>query len=200
VGVALLILFVACAAERGLANESAGGADTGSLDGSDTGTPADGVSDLWSLAAELELVEGIPTSGTFTVEIVGETTDAPCPLPDPLPITVGASPHPAIFTWWSAPLLPTDGVGCKALPDSVWIGLGVLDEALEAALPTAGFETLAGASLNGAYLSADDGETVWVFGVAGSASAFASKGEPAGDASEMNGAWSIVPVFDLPLP
>ena len=83
----------------------------------------------------------------------------------------------------------------------MWLGLGALDETLEASLPTAGIETESSGALNGAYLSEDDGETIWVFGVAGPDTAFADgDGKSALDAAEMNGHGSIVPVFDLPLP
>ena len=68
-------------------------------------------------------------------------------------------------------------------------------------LPTAGIETETGNALNGAYLSEDDGETIWVFGVAGPATAFAGDdGKSAMDAAEMDGHWSIVPVLMPPLP
>lgn len=197
-----LLLMLACSKDSLLANNESdfAGGDS-AVDGSDdTGMEQDAAK-LWSLAADLELVDGVPTTGTFSVEIVGDDTDALCTLPDSLPITAGASPHPAIFSWFSAPLLPHAGSVCDVLPASVWIGLGALDETLEASMPTAGIETEAGAALNGAYLSEDDGETIWVFGVAGPDAAFANgDGESAMDATAMDGHWSIVPVFDLPLP
>jgi len=199
---ALVLMLLACSnADSTLIdqNEFAGGdsANDGSDDTGEEQKPAK----LWSLAAELELVDGLPTNGTFSVEIVGEDTDEPCTLPDPVSITAGTSPHPSIFSWFSAPLLPHSGSVCDVLPESVWIGLGALDETLEASLPTAGIETDTSGALNGAYLSEDDGETVWVFGVAGPDTAFAyGDGKSAVDAAEMDGHWSIVPVFDLPLP
>jgi hypothetical protein len=198
-----LVLMLACASDDGFnANQDAlGGGDDSAFNGSDDTGVEQEAAKLWSLAAELQLVDGVPTAGTFSVEIVGEDTDQPCTLPDSPPITTGASPHPAIFSWFSAPLLPHAGSVCDVLPASVWIGLGALDATLEASMPTAGIETEAGAALNGAYLSEDDGETIWVFGVAGPDAAFAhGEGESATDAAEMDGQWSIVPVFDLPLP
>ena len=200
---ALVLLMFACSKDTLLANDESAfaGGDDSAVDGSDDTGREQNAAKLWSLAAELELVDGIPTTGTFSVEIVGEDTDEPCALPDSLPITPGASPHPAIFSWFSAPLLPHAGSACEALPASVWIGLGALDETLEASLPTAGIETETVGALNGAYLSADDGETIWIFGVAGPVAAFADgEGKSAMDAAEMDGHWSIVPVFDLPLP
>ena len=196
-----LLLMLACASDKTFdAGDELAGGDSAD-DGSDDSGVEQDKAELWSLAAELELVDGMPTTGTFSVELVGEDTDQPCTLPDSLPITAGTSPHPAIFTWFSAPLLPHAGASCDALPESVWIGLGTLDETLEASMPTAGIETEVGAALNGAYLSEDDGETIWVFGVAGPVGAFADgDGESAVDATEMDGHWSIVPVFDLPLP
>jgi hypothetical protein len=194
-----LLLMLACSDHALSGAEAADRGDDSALDGSDTATEQD-EAELWSLSAELELVDGVPTSGTFTIELVGDETAAPCSLPDSLPITVGASPHPVIYSWFSAPLLPHAGAGCDALPKTVWIGLGALDETLEASMPTAGIETDVGAGLNGAYLSEDDGETIWVFGVAGPESAYVGGGASATDASEMDGLWSIVPVFDLPLP
>jgi len=200
---ALVLLMLACSKnDMQLASDDTelAGGDSAN-DGSDDTGVDEKPAKLWSLAAELELVDGIPTTGTFSVEIVGEDTDEPCTLPDSLSITTGTSPHPAIFSWFSAPLLPHADSVCDVLPASVWIGLGALDETLEASLPTAGIETETGAALNGAYLSEDDGETIWVFGVAGPDSAFAGgDGETAMDAAEMDGHWSIVPVFDLPLP
>ena len=196
-----LLLMLACAKDIPLgANDELAGGDSADDGSDDTGNEQD-AADLWSLAAELELVDGVPTEGTFTIELVGEDTDEPCSLPDSLPITVGKSPHPAIFSWFSAPLLPHAGASCDVLPASVWIGLGALDETLEASMPTAGIETKLGGALNGAYLSEDDGETIWVFGVAGPAATFdGGEGESALDAAEMDGHWSIIPVFDLPLP
>lgn len=197
-----LLLMLACSKDSMVGNDESGfpGGDS-AVDGSDdTGTEPD-AAELWSLAAELELVDGFPTTGTFSVELVGEHTDELCTLPDSLAITAGTSPHPAIFSWFSAPLLPHAGSACDALPASVWIGLGALDETLEASMPTAGIETETGVALNGAYLSEDDGETIWVFGVAGPDAAFAGgEGKSALDAAEMDGHWSIVPIFDLPLP
>ena len=200
---ALVLLLLACSKDTlflGGDSASGGGDDSANDDSDDTGREQD--AKLWSLAAELELVDGLPTTGAFSVEIVGDETDAPCTLPDSLSITAGTSPHPAIFSWFSAPLLPHAGSHCDVLPASVWIGLGALDETLEASLPTAGIETETSGALNGAYLSEDDGETIWVFGVAGPATAFGPDGDgkSAMDAGEMDGHWSIVPVFDLPLP
>jgi hypothetical protein len=200
---ALVLMLLACSdADGTFANdESAFGGGDSADDGSDDSGAEKDAAKLWSLAADLELVDGVPTTGTFSVEIVGKDTDEPCALPDSLSVTAGASPHPSIFSWFSAPLLPHAGSVCDVLPASVWIGLGTLDETLEASMPTAGIETEAGAALNGAYLSEDDGETIWVFGVAGPATAFADgEGKSALDAAEMDGHWSIVPVFDLPLP
>ena len=198
-----LVLMLACSKDYavGANDESAFAGGDSADDGSDDTGREQNAAELWSLAAELELVDGVPTTGTFSVEIVGDDTDEPCTLPDSLSITTGASPHPAIFSWFSAPLLPHAGSACDVLPASVWIGLGALDETLEASLPTAGIQTEAGAALNGAYLSEDDGETIWVFGVAGPSGAFAGdEGKSALDAAGMDGHWSIVPVFDLPLP
>ena len=197
-----LVLLLACASDGDFVamDDTSGGGDS-TLNGSDDTGEDQKPAKLWSLAAELELVDGVPTTGAFSVEIVGEDTDEPCTLPDSLSITTGTSPHPSIFSWFSAPLLPHSGSVCDVLPESVWIGLGALDETLEASLPTAGIETDTSGALNGAYLSEDDGETVWVFGVAGPDSAFAyGDGKSAVDAAEMDGHWSIVPVFDLPLP
>jgi hypothetical protein len=197
-----LVLLLACASDGDFVamDDTSGGGDS-TLNGSDDTGEDQKPAKLWSLAAELELVDGLPTNGTFSVEIVGEDTDEPCTLPDPVSITAGTSPHPSIFSWFSAPLLPHSGSVCDVLPESVWIGLGALDETLEASLPTAGIETDTSGALNGAYLSEDDGETVWVFGVAGPDTAFAyGDGKSAVDAAEMDGHWSIVPVFDLPLP
>jgi hypothetical protein len=196
-----LLLMLACASDTNLdGSDELAGADSANDSADDTGSVKD-EAQHWSLAAELELVDGVPTTGSFTIELVGEDGEEPCALPDSLPITVGKSPHPAIFTWFSAPLLPLAGTSCEVLPESVWIGLGTLDETLEASMPTAGIETEVGHALNGAYLSEDDGETVWVFGVAGPEAAFESgDGSSALDAAEMDGHWSIVPVFDLPLP
>ena len=196
-----LLLMLACASP----DETFNGDDLAGGDSADNGSDDTGFEqdhpELWSLAAELELVDGVPSTGTFTIEIVGEDTDEPCALPESLPLTVGKSPHPAIFSWFSAPLLPHAGASCDVLPESVWIGLGALDETLEASMPTVGIEPEAGQALNGAYLSEDDGETIWVFGVAGPEAAFESgDGESATDAIGMDGRWSIVPVFDLPLP
>jgi hypothetical protein len=198
---ALVVLMLACSQDSTLGNNEdlfAGGDSANELD--DTGVEQDAAK-LWSLAAELELVDGVPTDGTFSVEIIGEDTEESCTLPDSPPITAGASPHPAILSWFSAPLLPHADSVCDVLPASVWIGLGALDETLEASLPTAGIETETGAALNGAYLSEDDGETIWIFGVAGPDATFVDgDGKSAMDAAEMDGHWSIVPVFDLPLP
>ncbi len=194
-----LLLLLACASSD-FAMQGERDSDSAPFEGTDSGADPE-AAELWSLAAELDLVDGVPSAGTFTVELLGGSTDESCPLPDPVPFTAGQSPHPAIFSWWSAPLLTHDGPGCDVLPESVWIGLGALDETLEASLPGAGIETATSAGLNGAYLSEDDGETIWVFGVAGPATTFSNGGEaPAYDATEMNGHWSIVPVFDLPLP
>jgi hypothetical protein len=201
---ALVLMLLACRnANYTLANDEsalAGGGDSAIDESDDTGQEQKAAK-LWSLAAELELVDGVPTTGTFSVELVGDDTEEPCALPDSLSITTGTSPHPAIFSWFSAPLLPHADSVCDVLPATVWIGLGALDETLEASLPTAGIDTETSGALNGAYLSEDDGETIWVFGVAGPDGAFADgDGNSALDAAEMDGHWSIVPVFDLPLP
>ena len=61
-------------------------------------------------------------------------------------------------------------------------------------------ETLGDVSgLNGVYASMDGGDTVWVFGVIGTESAFEGTTEPEESAPLSDGKWLIEPVYSFPL-
>jgi len=113
-------------------------------------------------------------------------------------------PDESLLGWWrveiAAPVSPSCFVDDYdfPVPDVVFLGIGAMDPEVEA---VAGSDPTLDVidSLNAAYASLDQGGTVWVFGVVGTASAFAGDGDALTEGPVEDGDWTIEPLYPFPL-
>jgi len=198
------------------------GADSGSVDSGIHDGGADGVEDTgdtagpdagvrwYKLGATLQVTgeegDALTLEGSaLSVELFDADLLSLCVATAALAGAVPArlSPDPAILTWWT--LTPGEWVGtcgeidlAGAINPGLELGVGALDPEIRAAMEGAGIDAVGADSLNGAYVSPDGGDTLWVYGVAGLPGAYAGLEGPATAAPLSAGAWQLAPVYSLP--
>lgn len=196
--------LAACSASKGAYWDGAsdtGFADTG--DDMETGdSPDDGLEpQLWRLSAAVSIHEGalLPEESSLAITLVAADESTLCEETVALESleAEAESPDPAIYAWWR--LEPADLQGACAswpspLPERLLLGVGALGAELRAQLEPAGLTGLA-ESLNGAYASLDEGATIYVFGVAGTAPAYAGEVGAVVDAALGDGVWIVRPIY-----
>jgi hypothetical protein len=198
-------LVLACSSDGSYASEKGAYADTGgdgeSADDNDT---AVGFSEpaYWSMDAVLSLSEGELQEASLQASVLDQDLETLCAQTYAVEASSAEEvPHESVISWWE--LSPGEGEGDCAdtalpLPAPLWIGVGALVADLEALLGPAELDT-ASESLNGAYASFDAGQTLYVYGVAGTDAAFEGSIEPATEAPLADGSWTLVPLFTFPL-
>lgn len=166
----------------------------------DIDTAAGGPSQLWTLEAQLQLSDGHIEASQAVVSVHDEATDELCDAAQGALSGVADLPSPdaSIVAWWST-TLPSVGLSCRGVPQNVLVGIGELHPQLTAHFPRLGIEGSAVDTLNGAYISPDDGQTIWAFAIAGDADALAGQSAAALSRDDLDGAWEILPVYRLPL-
>ncbi len=114
-------------------------------------------------------------------------------------------PDEALLSWWALHIDSPTSDSCFSqdyafpVPSVVMVGIGDMDPELRAVAGSSSDLTNIDA-LNGAYASIDGGETVWVFGVAGTTAGFAGEEDgPLEDWPVPEGSWDIEPLYPFPL-
>lgn len=127
----------------------------------------------FSLDGQLAVRDGNVSleASLFTLGFWGESNLAPslyCSVASSVTATTAVSPtpDPALLGWWEVVL--TDDGSCPSSPGplSLSLGIGPYDALLDPAMDQEGLEA---GSWNGAYLALNDQDTVWVFGILGTA-------------------------------
>lgn len=182
--------------------ETAAGDDTADDGSSDTGALEDGESPLWwELGAELVITGGLvdPNLSTLSVRMLNANVE---PLCDERLALLGVSeeavtPSSEIYAWWEiSPSAPSDECSDheEAPPAELLLGVGALEADVRAMLGPAGLAGVAD-GLNGAFISLDGGDTLYTFGVAGTAEAYAGTAGAATGAPLADGTWTVVSLF-----
>jgi len=172
-----------------------GAADTGGTDG-DSETPV-----WWRLGATLDLLDGAIQKRDSTLDISLSGADDVVICEESLPISratsVVATPDAVVLAWWRiAAADPTGDCASWTSPlsTSVFLGIGDMHPDIEASLDPLDLAAVSD-SLNGAYASLDGGDTVYVYGVAGTVDAYAGA-VPAADALPLaDGTWTVLAVY-----
>ena len=210
-----VVFLVGCGI--GAKSSDSGSIDSGLNDGSadggpdsgDTASPDAGVR-WYKLGATLVVTgeegDALTLEGSsLTVELFDADLASLCLASAPLTGAMPArlSPDPAILAWWT--LTPGAWEGtcgaidlAGAINPGLEIGVGALDPEIRAVMEAAGIDAAGAESLNGAYVSPDGGDTLWVYGVAGLPAAYEGLSAPATEAPLTAGPWRLAPVYSLP--
>jgi len=211
-GVALVVS--ACSAKFAGGDSGGGGSTDESGDGSADGGVDSGASELavswWTLSASLVVLaedpgEVDPALSVLEVRLFDEAGVEQCASTATLDVarTARSLPDPAVYGWWE--LTPGAWTGtCDAAQlaeqadPGLELGVGVLDPEIKAQMGAAGLGDAGVETLNGAYVSLDGGDTLWVYGVAGLPDAFSGAAGPATETPIPSGTWAIQSVYSLP--
>ncbi len=200
------VLAPACSGVALDGGKGFGPAETGAMDSGsslDTGdTPEDHVGPTWwKLGAAISIWEGalLPDESSLGLTLLAADGSILCE--DTLTVrgitAQSSTPDPTIFTWWSV----THGLPQSAcaeytspVPSPVFMGVGAMHVDIRANLEPADLADGA-ASLNAAYASLDGGDTVWVYGVAGTTAAYLGDAAPADSSELADGVWVIRAIY-----
>lgn len=205
----LLCLLVAhgCSASAKYDFES-GNADTAdvSYDSADTGSAdEDSISPAWwQLGAAVSLLAGVPDAASSRLSLALFAEDGAALCEDTLAVTqiadAAESPDPVVFSWWEIVSSEAEG-DCDPwrtpVPDPLYLGVGAMDPNIEANLSPAGLDDLDG-NLNAAYASIDGGDTVYVYGVAGTEAAWLGVDDAATTGPLSDDTWIIKAIYPFP--
>lgn len=200
-----LLYAAGCSGASGFSPESiddSAASDTASTGGDTGDLPDDGLSPVWwKLGATLEVVDSAPVSdeGQLLLELLTEDQTSLCV--DTMSVTRIQShvepPDPQVYTWWRISHDPPAGDCATAddpVPDGLLLGIGAMHPEILAGLDRMGLSEAAD-SLNAAYASLDGGETIYVFGVAGTQTTYEGDGTAAADAALTDGEWQIQALY-----
>jgi hypothetical protein len=198
-------LLVGCSEEifLGVGAEEDAGADTvreTDTDGSEVDTADDSAGPpVWySFAAELRVEAGAASTDGAEGHVVLATAELERVDCESLPndaVSVGTLPavDVELYTWWEFDLAELGDCEVSGLPARLGVGIGDLHPEIRARLGTVDREADA-EFLYGAWLSADDGDTVFPFG-------FADAGlDTAADVAPTDGDFDLEPLLLLALP
>jgi len=200
--------FFGCAAYDGKFG-APGDLDTGLMPDSaaeaeDTGQVISHDPAWWWLHANLSISKGeiILEESSLQVELQDEFQNFICIETFPIAeIVPEKSPSEVIYSWWS--LVPGTGAGGCAekvktmpLPARLQLGVGDMHPEISAVLGSVsqlsdGAESI----VNGAYVSFDDPETLYVYGVAGLEAAFNGEGSLQEEAPLSDGDYTVLGVY-----
>ena len=199
------VLFVmGCANESFTKNESAA-ADTAwtAEDTADTDADQeDAVEPVWwRLDAAVTVLAGAPEASTSRLSLTLISADGEALCEDTLGVTeildVGTLPDAVIFAWWQVSAAEPGG-DCapwrSPVPDPLELGVGAMDPNIQANLSPAGLADLED-NLNASYASLDGGDTIYVFGVAGTDTAWLDVDEAADGGPVEDGTWIIKGIY-----
>lgn len=192
-------------AESSLDNKGGTGFDSGFFDtgGYDTG---DGESDSatpvwWRLGATLLLEDGDIDDEESTLDLSLSAEDGVLICEEELPLVrstfSSGTPDEVVLAWWRMTTSEPTGACAEwatPLPDTIYLGIGELHPDILASLDLLGLASVSD-SLNGAYVSLDGGETVYVYGVAGSAAAFSGESPAADELPLFDATWTVLAVY-----
>jgi hypothetical protein len=166
----------------------------------------------WELAGKVVLDADliVEAESTLTIRVLGEDRIVLCEAESTIETATAMAPsqfpEEELLGWWrlfvEAPAADADSCFSGSydfpVPVPMLIGVGPMHPEIAAA---AGADIELGdiSSLNGAYASMDGGETLWVFGVVGTESAFDGLEGPQEGTPLTDGAWTIEPVYPFPL-
>lgn len=182
--------------------DSAGGAwDTGSV--VDTGVDLEDSDDpvWWRLGAVISIWESEALPDESALGLALEKEDGTTLCEESLALSLleaqPETPDPSILVWWEAAQSDPEGSCAEwptPVPTPLLLGIGAMHPEILARLEPEGLE--AGAdSLNASYISLDRGETIFVYGVAGTTAAYLGDAEPALEAPLVDGVWIIRAIY-----
>lgn len=200
----LCLLFLTACSENGLfADGAESGDDANTTEVADSGSDSSDTSDLgpavwYTFAATLPLVEGAASLDGATGRLVlagGELDRRDCAPLASTAITVGTVPsvEETLFAWWQFELGDLGECATDGLPARLGVGIGELDPEVRARLGTIDREDDAD-RLYGAWLSNDDGASVFPFGFADAGSADAATAPPP------DGTYELTPLLLVAVP
>lgn len=158
----------------------------------------------WWLHASLSIAKGelVPGTSEIQVELRDESQAFICmetfQIAEATPLK---SPSDSILTWWT--LVPGTGDGgcieksaTMPLPEQFQLGVGDMHPEISAVLGSVSqVEDGAESILNAAYVSFDDPETVYVYGVAGLEASYSGEGSLQLETPLSDGAWVVLGVY-----
>ena len=195
----MLLILLAC---RDMAFQSDGnGAEDGAGDDSGTVGPTNDAAKptYWTLGASLEVEAGLPRASESSVSIERRDADSEILCSVEIPLTsVGSKPPPddAIYAWWSLAFEPDDH--CDAEVDTVLLGIGEMNDDVEAGMGSIGYDAAIASGCNGAYFG-PDATTQWAFGIAGLEDCFAGGGDDIDGPPIPDGTWIVKPLYPFPI-
>ncbi len=179
-------------------------ADAGEVDSDggtdDTATDETFVAAWYTLEADVVVADGAGSTTDAAVELVAvdaelAVDERPCSL-DLSSLAVAPSPTDAenagLLAWWTVGVPGGDDCVPDGVPATLGFGIGQLDVEVRARLGTVDLEDEA-EDLYGAWLSADDGATVFPFG-------YTTAPADVSDVALASGAYALRPLLLLALP
>lgn len=204
----VVVLASGCSAYNMKADAGSSFGDSASVDTGDTegDDHLDGEVAWWALGAGIQVTEGTIDLAATSLEIEARQDDGTpiCAIESaPQSLTTMAE-YPeglGMVGWWL--IQPGEWFGdCGSMEiespvdRSFLLGVGAMHPEMVAVLGSV--EAAADGSeetLNGAYASFDGGATIYIFGVAGPAEAFAAEGAPAEALPLADGVWTVLPIY-----
>jgi hypothetical protein len=209
----LLLGTVGCSDEMkalgdmGTEASSANASDTGEVDGDDEAMPAEEASH-WVLSGSLTHTSGELSSelSSLTIEILSESGTVLCL--DGVGISgserVTELPDPDLQVWWQIRVAAAPEGSCLegelegVIGGSMWVGLGPLDPEIEAVVGESVQELASGGfELRSVFASFEEGQPVWVFGLAVSSATDRVVGEVTG-LIVPDGKWKFEGIYAFP--
>ena len=213
-------LIAMCVSLAGCGGTASGGANSGNVDGDDGGPsgpdtdePPNGDLGLpvaWELSGVLHVMQtGVLSQddNALAVRLLDGQRNVLCEAD--LIIDAVAThqaeqfPDEALLSWWGIySSLPTEP-RCFVdeypfpVPNGMMLGIGLMDPNIRAAAGSDP-ELTELDSLNAAYVSLDMGETVWVFGVVGTAEAYSGEDGALSELPVPAGDWMVEPLYPFP--
>jgi hypothetical protein len=206
--IALSTFFAACSESR-LATPSMDTASSVSEDASDTAQDDMESSDTavivapmwWRLSASLVLVQGtpVPEKSSLTVELLGSKDESLCTQQRPLLVTEEwADAYDSVLAAWKLSPEPVEllcGLYEPPLDESIVLGIGEMHPDIQAAIGSIP-ELDGDAPLNAAYMvSIDKPDDLYVYGVAGTSTAYAGEGKVVSELPLEDESWQLEPVY-----
>jgi hypothetical protein len=206
--IALSINSVACSESRVAATDmdtapyaSEDATDTAQGDMDSTDTAVIVAPKWWRLSASLALIQGIPVpeKSFLTVELLGSKDESLCTQQRPLLATEEwADAYDSVLAAWKLSPEPVEllcGLYEPPLDESIVLGIGEMHPDIQAAIGSIP-ELDGDAPLNAAYMvSIDKPDDLYVYGVAGTSTAYAGEGTVVSELPLEDGAWQLEPVY-----
>lgn len=198
-----LMLLGACSNDGSLFGPTSDASDSAGAEAQDTGSDSTDTADAgppawFTFAGRLPMVSGAAEveGAEGRLVLAGSELDrrdcAPI-LASAITTDVNPAVEASLYAWWQFDLSDLGDCAAEGLPARLGVGIGELHPEVRARLGTVDREDDADA-LYGAWLSDDEGSTVFAFGYADAGS------EEEASAPPPDGLYELVPLLLLPLP